>query len=202
MSERRLVTIKEFRALDEQTDLDACLILEVEALGKIVEKEHQGRKYRIQKIGVKDYTGSMYLNLFDNMIGKMQMENNYQICNVGVKTISGYNQIQIRQKTSITEIPMEEPKAVAAAAAAAPAKDSSSGNTDDWFKTKQKQILAEQAAPVPDEFAAFAAANYPRLQAWEKWIVEHDPTAAANGQRLGLILNQLNNQWIQEHAAK
>jgi len=70
-------------------------------------------------------------------------------------------------------------------------------------QTKPTQFLNEKPQQktnesLTKEFDNFCAENHPRLKAFEKWVLDHDKESATNGQRLGLIMNQLNNQWIQE----
>lgn len=48
------------------------------------------------------------------------------------------------------------------------------------------------------EYDKFCTDNYLRIKTFREWIKKNDPVEAKNGQSLGLSLNQLNNQWIQE----
>jgi len=72
-----------------------------------------------------------------------------------------------------------------------------------FLENKQKEIKSEQKnEQIPKILADFCDKNYPRIKAFRKWIKDNDPTEAQNGQSLGLSLNQLNNQWIQEMILK
>ena len=74
--------------------------------------------------------------------------------------------------------------------------------SNDFLEKKQKEIKKEQAKPIPKEYVEFCEQNYPRINAFRKWVLENDSDAASNGQALGMIVNNLNLQWIQEKVLK
>lgn len=173
------ITITEFKQLDAKQKQSFCIkakVLMVEAPKEGISAK--GRKWKRQSVSLGDQTGEMKLGLFNRDIGKLLVDKTYEICELDLDTHMNHNVANVSYTTTIKEITI---------------------TNNDFLKQKQDEIKSQEEPTTNDKLFEFTKTAFTRLQGIENSLKKLDPTLQhqSNGQRLGLLIKEINNEWIQ-----
>lgn len=101
----KTITIQELKSLDPIIITKGCIT----ALVVGVEPEKSGARkdtsiWKRQTVRLSDSTGQINLGLWDNHVGKLEMNKTYEICDFMIDKYEGYNTANLHADGTITEI--------------------------------------------------------------------------------------------------
>jgi len=107
------ITIQELKSLDHNIITKGCITVLVVG----IEPEKSGARkdtsvWKRQTVRVSDSTGQINMGLWDNHVGKLEMNKTYEICDFMIDKYEGYNTANLHADGTIKEIiiPKIEPQ--------------------------------------------------------------------------------------------
>jgi len=106
-----MLSIIQLRSLDPNTTTKGCITVNVVG----IEAEKSGHKqdktpWRRQTVRVTDGESEINLGVWDENIGKLEMDKTYEICNFQIGQYKGSNTANLHADTTIKEIKVEKTK--------------------------------------------------------------------------------------------